>query len=272
LVHDTQALSLALPATTTVVFEQFFGSSTAQIGVAIPAAVAAQALSDLGRDLLGAPAEPTAAARAALAFYANFFLSLVVLTYLLMDGERLVRSALNFVAPEQRLRVRLVAKQVDRAVLPYTWGLVLLTALTLAVVWLAFGALYGLPYALPAALVTTLLGLVPFIGPLAAAAFAALIALGHGSLELAVAVVVFYYLYRLIERQLIAPRLIDRATMPHPVVTIFAVLAGAALGGLFGALLALPLAASLKVLVVGWQAAAVERAEEATAQLNMDAR
>lgn len=259
LVRDAQALATAFPALTNTVFEQLFGKTTAQVGVAIPARDFAQYVVEIARDLLGAPEEPAAAARAALGLYANVFLALVILTYLLMDGDKLVRSALNFAAPEQRLRVRLVVNKVDHGVLPYAWGLVVMSALGLGILWLAFSLLYPMmPYALPVALAITLLGLVPFVGPFVGGAFAAFVALAHGSLELAVAVVVFYYLYRVFERQLLAPRLLDPAITPHPVVTIFAALSGAAIAGLFGALLAIPLAAILKVFAAGWQAAGAE--------------
>lgn len=255
LIREGQGLAAAVPGMANTVFEQFFGGNTASLGVAITAQAAADLSLDLARGLVALPAESTAAARLAIEFFASVLLTLVLLIYLLMDRERLVQSALGLLPAHQRARTRLAIAQVDRTLASYLWGLLALVVFELAAAWLALGALYRLPFALPVALTVSLLGLVPFVGPFAAGLFVALVALGVANFEMAVGAVVFYFILRWFEHEVIMPHLLDREAAAHPTVAIFGVLAGTALAGLFGALVSLALMPAAKSLLANWQAA-----------------
>jgi predicted PurR-regulated permease PerM len=106
-----------------------------------------------------------------------------------------------------------------------------------------------LRYALPIAVVTGLVEIVPFVGPVVAGTIAALFALSQGGVNLVVGVVVFYVVLRQVEDQIVSPVVLGDAVELHPLVVIFAVLAGGALFGILGTLAAIPIAASIKVII-----------------------
>ena len=89
-------------------------------------------------------------------------------------------------------------------------------------------------------------------------------------MELAIGVAVFYFLLCELAHGVIVPRTIGRDAAPHPAIVIFAVLAGAALVGILGVVLAMPVAAALKVVQANWHR--VVAAEEDASQLTYDAR
>jgi len=102
------------------------------------------------------------------------------------------------------------------------------------------------------AVATGLLEIVPFVGPVSAGAIAAMIAVTQGGPNLAIGVIVFYFVVRQIEDQLVSPIVLGRAVELHPVIIIFAVLAGGTLFGIIGTLAAVPVAASIKVILDYW--------------------
>jgi hypothetical protein len=112
-------------------------------------------------------------------------------------------------------------------------------------------------YALVVALATGVLELVPIIGPWAAAAIAVLVAVSQGSgpfgwspTQLAIVVAICYLILRMIEDQVVIPQLVGRIVRIHPVLVIFGVLTGAALGGALGLVIAVPILAALKIIVL----------------------
>jgi predicted PurR-regulated permease PerM len=70
------------------------------------------------------------------------------------------------------------------------------------------------------------------------------------SVPVAIASLVFYIFYRLLEDYLLMPRVMDRAVHVPPVLTIVALLIGGSLLGIVGAFLAIPVAAAIQLIVV----------------------
>ena len=128
-------------------------------------------------------------------------------------------------------------------------GQLLLIALVAAVVYLILGPLLHLPYALAIAIITGVLEVIPLVGPLIATAIAGTNAFAHGGTNLAVTVVVIYFVLRQVEDQLVMPFVVGRAVHLHPLVTIFAVLTGSAAAGVLGAVMAVPVTAGLRVVL-----------------------
>lgn len=111
--------------------------------------------------------------------------------------------------------------------------------------------LVGAPYAAALALLAALLEFIPYVGPTLAAVPAILLALVDGPVR-AVLVALVYVIIQQMENNLLAPKVMQRAVDLNPVVSIVALLVGARLGGIVGALLAIPIAASLGVIVQGY--------------------
>ena len=122
----------------------------------------------------------------------------------------------------------------------YVRGLIFLVALMSTATWLGLTLIFRLPHALPIAITTGLLEIIPFLGPVLAGTIAAVVGLFYGGANMAVWIALFYLVLRQLEDQLVMPAVIGHAVELHPVVTIFAVLAGSALAGVLGALMAIP--------------------------------
>jgi predicted PurR-regulated permease PerM len=127
-------------------------------------------------------------------------------------------------------------------------GQLLLIALVAAVAYIGLGPVAHLPYALALAVLTGVLEIIPLIGPLIATAIVAIDAFARGGAGLAAAIIVFYFVLRQVEDQVVMPVVIGRAVHLHPVVTIFAVLVGLSIYGVLGGLLGVPIAAALNVI------------------------
>ncbi|TDD43473.1 AI-2E family transporter [Saccharopolyspora elongata] len=106
----------------------------------------------------------------------------------------------------------------------------------------------GVPYPALLALVVALFDAVPQVGATLASVTGILVALSQ-SLTLAVVTLIFFCLYQMVENYLIAPRIFAKTVELSPLGAFVAILLGAALAGVLGALTALPIAAALKVLI-----------------------
>jgi predicted PurR-regulated permease PerM len=114
----------------------------------------------------------------------------------------------------------------------------------------------GVRFALVLGIITGFLELIPLIGPWIAGGLAALTAFltggNHFGLDptsLALLIGLIYLSLRMLEDYLVIPQLLGRLTRLHPVIVLFAVLAGGSLAGALGFILAVPVAASLRVLL-----------------------
>lgn len=97
----------------------------------------------------------------------------------------------------------------------------------------------GIDYALPLALVAGILEVMPNIGPMLSAIPAVLAGLAISPL-MALAVAALYFLVQQLENQIIVPQVMKRETGVNPLITIFALIAGFKIGGVLGAVLAIP--------------------------------
>jgi predicted PurR-regulated permease PerM len=107
---------------------------------------------------------------------------------------------------------------------------------------------FGIPYAILLGLLVALFDLVPVVGSTIAGVFVTLVALAV-SLPTAIATGAFYVAYRFIEDYLLVPRVMRQAVNVSPVVTVLAVIIGGALLGIIGALVAIPIAAGIKLVL-----------------------
>jgi predicted PurR-regulated permease PerM len=106
----------------------------------------------------------------------------------------------------------------------------------------------GLPYALALATWVALMDLIPAIGALIGMIPVVIVASQVGVREVVFAII-FFVLYQQFENYIIAPRVMRKAVNLNPALVIIALLVGGSLAGLVGALLALPVAALIKVLI-----------------------
>jgi predicted PurR-regulated permease PerM len=172
-----------------------------------------------------------------------------VLTLYFLAALPVIKRTLYGLAPaSRRERVGQLGDEILRRVGRYVIGVFLVATLA-GTVSLIFMFSVGLgQYALPLAGLVALLDLVPLVGSILGASIVTIVGLAN-SLPIGIACIVFYVIYETLEGYVIYPRVMRSSVDVPEYVTIIAVLLGGAVGGIVGALLALPIAAAGLLLV-----------------------
>lgn len=170
--------------------------------------------------------------------------------YWSVHEDRTVRSLLLLAPPGRRDGVRQLVDEIEAKIGAYLRGQGLLcmamAAMTLAVYWLI-----GVPYALSLALLAGVLEAVPVFGPVLWSIPALLVALSV-SASTALWVLVAVLVLQQIESNILVPRIMDRSVGVNAIVTLLAIAGFSALLGLPGAVLAIPMAAVIQLLLDRW--------------------
>lgn len=168
--------------------------------------------------------------------------------YLVADGPRLRRSVCRLLPPDRQRQVLTVWDLAIEKTGGYIYSRAILAIFSAAVHWAAFSVI-GVPFPLPLALwVGVVSQFIPVIGTYIAGALPVLIALLNNPAD-ALWVLGVIIVYQQIENYLLAPRITAQTMEIHVAVAFGSVLAGGALLGVVGALLALPVAATLQAFV-----------------------
>ena len=177
--------------------------------------------------------------------------------YLLIDGRRTYEWLAAFAPPRLRPRVDATAEGAREVIAAYVRGNVVTSAICAVATWVFLAAL-KVPAALLLALLAGILDFVPVIGIFLSAAPAILLGLTVSS-GVGVAVAVFYAAYNVVENYWLQPRVYGRMLRLSDLAVITAFLVGAELGGVLGALVALPLVAMYPVVERVWSKGARRR-------------
>lgn len=172
----------------------------------------------------------------------------IVLTVYFLAGLPRIRNGLYRVVPRSRRpRAIVLGDEIFAKVGAYVLGVILL-ALIAGAASLTWMLVLGIPYPLLLAIMVTLLDVVPVVGTSAAGVIVTLVALSVSG-PAALATAGFFVAYRLVEDYLLVPRVIGRAVQVPALLTIIALLLGAVLLGIIGAVVAIPVAASLQLVI-----------------------
>jgi predicted PurR-regulated permease PerM len=179
------------------------------------------------------------------------FLTVLTLAFLLMlHGRDYVNIALRLTGRREG-RYRDLVIQINQAVASYMLGNVAISLLITIASWIVLTIL-GVPYALSLAILMGFFDLIPLVG---ATLGAIIIGVATATVDFPTATivwVVFSIVYQRIENDLITPLVYGRALNVNPLVTILSVLVGSSLLGILGALLAIPIAAGVQILLRDW--------------------
>jgi len=175
------------------------------------------------------------------------FLIIVILTiYFLADMPRIRGLFYRLVPHSRRPRAILIGDDIMAKVGGYVLGNIVISIIAGALTF-AWLAIFGVPYALLLAILVALLDVIPVVGSTIAGIAVALVALTV-SLPVCLATIGFFVLYRFFEDYVLVPKIIGKAVDVPALVTVVAVLVGAALLGIVGALVAIPISAALLLL------------------------
>jgi predicted PurR-regulated permease PerM len=175
-------------------------------------------------------------------------LAVIVLVVYFLAGMPRIKLFVYRLAPHsRRARVILLGDEIFTKVGGYVLGNVVTSVIAGLGTYLWMLA-FGIPYPILLGLFVAILDLIPVIGSTIGGAVVSLVALTV-SLPVAIATLAFYIAYRLAEDYLLVPRIMGSAVKVPAVVSVVAVLVGGALMGIIGALVAIPVAAALRLLL-----------------------
>ncbi len=178
---------------------------------------------------------------------ASVVVVVLVTVYLLADLPR-VRRGIYLLAPKsRRARMVLLTDEILDRVGGYVLGNLLTSFIAGFGTWI-WALAFGIPYALLLGILVALLDLIPVVGSTIGGIIVSLVALTI-SLPVAIATAIFYFVYRFFEDYLLTPRVMMRTVAVPGLVTVVATIIGGALLGIIGALVAIPIAAAIKLLV-----------------------
>lgn len=179
----------------------------------------------------------------------SLFLIPILTFYMLRDWDIIMLHLGALIPDSQRETVFELARETDSVLSAFLRGQVLVMA-ALAIIYSAGLGLVGLKFAIAIGVVSGLVSFVPYLGFVFGITLAGLtVALEPNPLWQFFGVVATFTVAQLIEGSFLTPKLVGGRIGLHPVVVIFAVVAGGQLFGFFGILLALPAAAVLSVLI-----------------------
>jgi len=186
--------------------------------------------------------------KAIISFTFEVVIVVVLVLYMLADFDGIKRVFYRLVPLHRRPRVALLTDEILARIGGYILGNLLTSLIAIICQYIILRAL-GVPYALVLSVFVGILDLVPLVGSTIAGVLVTAVTLATVSLTAAIINVVFTIAYRLAEDYLINPRVLKRTVNVRPLVTVVAVLLGGALLGIVGALLAVPAAAAIQLIL-----------------------
>lgn len=182
--------------------------------------------------------------------FSSFVAGLTILGltfFMLLEGPGWVEAFWTVVPRARRTHAQELAAQMYRAVTGYVNGN-LLTSLAAALTTAIALAIAHVPYAIPLGIFVGIMDLLPLVGATIGAIVVLLVAL-FTSLPAAIGMAIFFAIYQQFENHVLQPVVYGRTVEISPLLVLVAVLVGAAIGGILGAIVAIPIFASLRILV-----------------------
>lgn len=176
---------------------------------------------------------------------------LILSIFLVGSGRRWIDGLLDVGTPQHASRIKEVLDRMAGAVGAYIGGAVLQALIAGGLAFVVMTIL-GVPFAAPLAVTVALFGLIPMIGATIAAVIVGVVTLFTDFPTATIVWVIWAILYQQVENTVIQPRIQKRAVGVHPLGVMVAVLFGGSLLGVAGALLAVPVAASIQIGVLAW--------------------
>ena len=224
----------------------------ARFGVEFSGDRLTEAISSWGQDLQGIAADVAGSVFGVGTALLGTLLQLLTIGlftfYMTAEGPKLRRTVLS-VLPQARQRevLRVIDIAIDKTG-GYFYSRALLALFAAALAWATF-TIIGVPFALALALWLGVLSqFVPVVGTYIGGVLPLLIALLE-SPPMAIAVLVYVVVYQQIENYLLAPKITHRTMSLHPALSFGSAIAGGTLMGIPGALMALPVAATIQAFV-----------------------
>ena len=172
--------------------------------------------------------------------------------FMLLEGPRWVERFYTLLPQDKQQRWRAIGAQIYRTVGGYVTGNLTISLIAGVVSTLVLLGV-GVPYAVALGLVVAILDLIPLAGATIAAILVTTVAF-LDSTQSGIIVLIFFVLYQQLENHVLQPVVYGRTVQLSPLAVLIAVLIGAELAGVIGALAAIPVAGAIQVILVDWLA------------------
>jgi predicted PurR-regulated permease PerM len=178
---------------------------------------------------------------------------LVLTAFLLGSGRTWVRAALDTQPPDRAERLERILQDMAGAVSGYVNGALVVAFLDGLAAFLVL-TLLGVPFAAPLGVLMGIMALIPLVGATIGAVIVGIVTAFSNFPTNTIIWVVYAIAYQQFENNFVQPQVQRRTVQVHPFVVLVSVLFGATLLGIVGALVAIPIASSIKILLREWTA------------------
>lgn len=185
----------------------------------------------------------------------------ILAVFMLVFGGRLVAAAVDVASTRYREHARTVVEKFYQSIGGYVGGLLFICGVN-ATLTTTFLAIAHVPFFLPLGLMSGFSSLVQYAGPLIMGASVTVIALATGGWIKGLATAIYFLAYGQLEGNVLSPLVFRRTVHVNPLIVTLSVLFFGELAGVVGAVLAVPMAAALQILVREYFRISGERASE----------
>ena len=179
------------------------------------------------------------------------FQLLTILTmtfFLLLDGRRIANFLVTRFGRHREARLRDVAERIYKSTAGYVAGALTITSINGILTFVVL-TLLGVPFAVPLAVLMSFFGLIPLVGATIGGVIILIVTLFTDFPSATIVYGVFLIFYQQFENNVLQPWIFKRTVNVPPLVVILAILAGASVLGIVGALVAIPIAAALQIVL-----------------------
>src|SRR4051812_44961956 len=188
--------------------------------------------------------------RSVITFVAGVVTILFMTFFMLLEGAAWRDRAIALLPPGGQVRAHRMAGEIAKTIGGYVTGNLLVSVIARVFTTIVL-LIVGVPFALALGLLVAILDLIPLAGATLAAIIVTLVALTH-SLTAAIVVGVFFIVYQQLENHLLQPIVYGRTVKLSPLAILVAVLIGAEVAGIIGALGAIPVAGTIQIVISDW--------------------
>ena len=178
---------------------------------------------------------------------AAFFLVLVITFYMVVEENAMKKLAWSMTPDKHQTYILNLINRMQKKIGMWFRGQLLLGIIIFILTFLGLSIL-GVKYALVLALIAGMMEIIPYIGPTLGAIPAVFLAFTQSPM-LALFVIILYFIIQAVENNILVPKIMQKAVGLNPIISISVLMIGFKIGGVIGAILAIPVATAISVAI-----------------------